>query len=81
MGRQEGIDLLLHSVHHIVRGKGREDVHFGLVGGGTELECHEGAGSGARRRGLRDVHRPRSGCGTARDAEYRGRLREPGRRE
>ena len=37
MGRQEGIDLLLHSVHHIVREKGRQDVHFGLVGGGTEL--------------------------------------------
>ena len=38
MGRQEGIDLLLRSVHHIVKEKGREDVHFGLVGGGTELE-------------------------------------------
>lgn len=39
MGRQEGIDLLLHSVSHIVREKGREDVHFGLVGGGTELNA------------------------------------------
>ena len=37
MGRQEGIDLLLQSVRHIVRDKGRDDVHFGLVGGGTEL--------------------------------------------
>ncbi|MEJ0038421.1 MAG: glycosyltransferase family 4 protein [Gammaproteobacteria bacterium] len=39
MGRQEGIDLLLHSVRHIVHGKGRQDVHFGLVGGGTELDA------------------------------------------
>lgn len=38
MGKQEGIDYLLRSVHHIVYGMGREDVHFGLVGGGTELE-------------------------------------------
>jgi glycosyltransferase involved in cell wall biosynthesis len=37
MGRQEGIDLLLRSVRHIVHEKGRQDVHFGLVGGGTEL--------------------------------------------
>jgi glycosyltransferase involved in cell wall biosynthesis len=37
MGRQEGIDLLLQAVRHIVRDKGRTDVHFGLVGGGTEL--------------------------------------------
>jgi glycosyltransferase involved in cell wall biosynthesis len=38
MGRQEGIDLLLHAVRHIVLGLGRDDVHFGLVGGGTSLE-------------------------------------------
>jgi glycosyltransferase involved in cell wall biosynthesis len=37
MGKQEGIDLLLRSVHYIVKEKRREDVHFGLVGGGTEL--------------------------------------------
>jgi glycosyltransferase involved in cell wall biosynthesis len=37
MGRQEGIDLLLAAVHHIVRVLGRTDIHFGLVGGGTEL--------------------------------------------
>ena len=37
MGRQEGIDGLLTAVHHIVHGMGRQDVHFGLVGGGTEL--------------------------------------------
>jgi glycosyltransferase involved in cell wall biosynthesis len=39
MGRQEGIDGLLTAVHHIVRTMGRSDVHFGLVGGGTELEA------------------------------------------
>jgi glycosyltransferase involved in cell wall biosynthesis len=37
MGRQEGIDSLLHAARHIVRGLGRDDVHFGLVGGGTSL--------------------------------------------
>ncbi|HUQ26033.1 MAG TPA: glycosyltransferase family 4 protein [Burkholderiales bacterium] len=36
MGKQEGIDLLLQSVAHVV--KERKDVHFGLVGGGTSLE-------------------------------------------
>ena len=36
MGRQEGIDLLLQAAAHIV--KKRNDVHFGLVGGGTSLE-------------------------------------------
>lgn len=38
MGRQEGIDLLLQAVRHIVCDLGRQDVHFGLVGGGTSLE-------------------------------------------
>lgn len=37
MGKQEGIDLLLQSVRHIVQEQGRQDVHFGLVGGGTSL--------------------------------------------
>lgn len=37
MGKQEGIDLLLLAVKHIVEGMGRHDVHFGLVGGGTSL--------------------------------------------
>jgi glycosyltransferase involved in cell wall biosynthesis len=39
MGQQEGIDLLLRAVQHIVRGLGRADVHFGLVGGGPQLEA------------------------------------------
>ena len=38
MGRQEGIDLLLRSVSHMVHELGRRDVQFGLVGGGTALE-------------------------------------------
>jgi glycosyltransferase involved in cell wall biosynthesis len=38
MGRQEGIDYLLHAARHIVLDLGRRDVHFGLVGGGTSLE-------------------------------------------
>jgi glycosyltransferase involved in cell wall biosynthesis len=37
MGRQEGIDGLLTAAHHIVHKLGRHDIHFGLVGGGTEL--------------------------------------------
>jgi len=38
MGEQEGIDLLLRSVRHIVHDLGRKDIQFGLVGGGTSLE-------------------------------------------
>ena len=38
MGRQEGIDQLLHAVAHMVHDLRRSDVHFGLVGGGTSLE-------------------------------------------
>jgi glycosyltransferase involved in cell wall biosynthesis len=37
MGRQEGIDYLLRAAAHIVKTMGRDDVHFGLVGGGTSL--------------------------------------------
>src|SRR5687768_5655505 len=39
MGRQEGIDGLLTAVQHIVHTMKRTDIHFGLVGGGTELEA------------------------------------------
>ncbi len=38
MGKQEGIDILLRAVRYIVYELGRSDIHFGLVGGGTELE-------------------------------------------
>ena len=37
MGKQEGIDLLLQAVQLIVKHLKRTDIHFGLVGGGTEL--------------------------------------------
>jgi glycosyltransferase involved in cell wall biosynthesis len=37
MGKQEGIDCLLRSARILVKEMGK-DVHFGLVGGGTELE-------------------------------------------
>ena len=37
MGDQEGLDLLLQSVEHIVRARGRDDVQFCLVGGGSSL--------------------------------------------
>ncbi|WP_422742549.1 glycosyltransferase family 4 protein [Mycobacterium sp. WMMD1722] len=38
MGKQEGIDLLLLAVKHIVEVMDRHDIHVGLVGGGTSLE-------------------------------------------
>ncbi|MDD5250631.1 MAG: glycosyltransferase family 4 protein [Rhodocyclaceae bacterium] len=37
MGRQEGVDYLLRAAQRIVKVRGRDDVHFGLVGGGTSL--------------------------------------------
>lgn len=37
MGEQEGIDYLLRAARIIVHERGRQDIHFGLVGGGTEL--------------------------------------------
>jgi glycosyltransferase involved in cell wall biosynthesis len=38
MGKQEGIDILLRAIRIIVNEYDRHDIHFGLVGGGTELE-------------------------------------------
>ncbi|HYC36439.1 MAG TPA: glycosyltransferase family 4 protein [Usitatibacter sp.] len=38
MGKQEGIDLLLEAARVIVHDMKRDDVQFGLVGGGTSLE-------------------------------------------
>ena len=37
MGEQEGIDLLIDSVQHLVGPMGRQDIQFCLVGGGTSL--------------------------------------------
>jgi glycosyltransferase involved in cell wall biosynthesis len=39
MGKQEGIEYLLHAVRRIVFDLGRQDVHFGLVGDGTSLQA------------------------------------------
>jgi glycosyltransferase involved in cell wall biosynthesis len=38
MGQQEGIDLLLDGVRHLVFDKGRQDIQFVLVGGGPSLD-------------------------------------------
>jgi glycosyltransferase involved in cell wall biosynthesis len=37
MGPQDGLRLLLESIEHIVKHDSRQDTHFVLVGGGTEL--------------------------------------------
>jgi glycosyltransferase involved in cell wall biosynthesis len=37
MGTQDGLDLLLESIEHIVKRENRQDTHFVLVGGGTVL--------------------------------------------
>ncbi len=41
MGRQEGIDLLLEAVRYVVYERGRTDIQFVLVGGGTECGAME----------------------------------------
>ena len=38
MGKQEGVDYLLRAARYLVIEKGRNDIHFGLVGGGTSLD-------------------------------------------
>jgi glycosyltransferase involved in cell wall biosynthesis len=38
MGAQEGLDYLLEAARHIIHDLRRDDVQFGLVGGGSELE-------------------------------------------
>jgi glycosyltransferase involved in cell wall biosynthesis len=37
IGQQEGLDLLVQSVEHIVRKCGHRDIHFVIVGDGPEL--------------------------------------------
>jgi glycosyltransferase involved in cell wall biosynthesis len=37
MGSQDGLDLLIQSIEYIVKHENRQDIHFVLVGGGTEL--------------------------------------------
>lgn len=38
MGKQEGVDDLLSSIHRIVHEQGRQDIHFCLIGSGTEFD-------------------------------------------
>lgn len=49
MGPQDGVDRLLGAIGHVVHGRGRSDVHFGLLGFG---DCLEELQEDARRRGL-----------------------------
>lgn len=37
MGTQDGVDLLLESIEHIVKRERRQDTHFVLIGGGTVI--------------------------------------------
>ncbi len=39
MGAQDGIDILLRIIHHIIHERGRKDIQFLLIGGGTELDA------------------------------------------
>ena len=38
MGKQEGLQYLLQAAQYIVESLGRNDIQFGIVGGGTELD-------------------------------------------
>ena len=42
MGKQEGLDYLLSAAKYIIHEKGRKDLHFALVGDGTELGALKG---------------------------------------
>jgi glycosyltransferase involved in cell wall biosynthesis len=37
MGPQDGLNLLIESIDHMVKRENRQDTHFVLIGGGTEL--------------------------------------------
>jgi glycosyltransferase involved in cell wall biosynthesis len=51
IGKQEGLDLLLEAVAYLRRELKRDDVHFTIVGGGTELASLRAS---AHRQGLAD---------------------------
>lgn len=61
MGEQEGIDLLLLAVSHLVYHEGRTDIHFGLAGSGPALD------------GLRDMARD---MGLANYVTFHGRVED-----
>ena len=39
MGAQDGVDILVKAAAELVKGRGRDDIHFAIVGSGTELEA------------------------------------------
>lgn len=51
IGRQEGLDLLVDSAAWL-RAQGRDDIHYGIVGGGPELEAIEAY---AAEKGVADI--------------------------
>jgi glycosyltransferase involved in cell wall biosynthesis len=51
MGTQDGLDLLLESIEHIVKHENRQDTHFVLIGGGTVISDLEAI---VRRKKLED---------------------------
>ncbi|RYG91650.1 MAG: glycosyltransferase WbuB, partial [Alphaproteobacteria bacterium] len=51
MGDQEGVDLLLEAIGHIVQVEGRHDIQFCLVGGGPSFEALQAL---SRQMGLED---------------------------
>ncbi len=68
MGAQEGIEYLLRAARYIIFNLHRTDVHFGLVGGGTELEKLKRLCRRARHCGLRHLHWSSAGPGVTGDA-------------
>ena len=51
IGRQEGLDLLIDSAAWL-RAQGRDDIHYGIVGGGPELEAIRAY---SRKQGVADI--------------------------
>ncbi len=51
IGKQEGLDLLLEAVAYLRRDLGRDDVHFAIIGSGTEVPALQAM---SRKLGLED---------------------------
>ena len=82
MGRQEGIDLLLHAVRHIVRPAWAHTTSSsGWWAAAPRCEEMQALARRAEHRRLRDLHRPRARRRAAGDAQHGRRLREPRRRQ
>lgn len=52
IGQQEGLDLLIDAAQHLTGPMGRDDVHFGIVGGGPELHVIQAE---VKDRGMEDL--------------------------